>query len=125
MILFTNTIWFFCFFQGTIASMFDNNTKLGKLFYVFDIERTCREVHDHARRMLHSRGVDIKRRSGMKELTNGMKSLTTDDDKCQLDKEVTNRIAEAFTCRVCMDSPIDTAFYPCGHVACCDVCADK
>lgn len=43
----------------------------------------------------------------------------------ELDKEVTSRIAEAFTCRVCMDSPIDTAFSPCGHVACCDDCAEK
>lgn len=35
--------------KGTIASMFMENTELGKR-YVFDIQHTCREVHDQARR---------------------------------------------------------------------------
>ncbi|XP_034653376.1 E3 ubiquitin-protein ligase MYLIP [Drosophila subobscura] len=41
--------------KGTIASMFKEDTELGKR-YVFDIQHTCREVHDQARRILHERG---------------------------------------------------------------------
>lgn len=114
--------------------MFNVETKLGKL-YVFDIQRTCREVHDHARRILHARGIEVRPTESADQLSNEFENLlrsaaiadiaTTVAVKCQMDKEVTCRIAEAFTCRVCMDNPIDTAFSPCGHVACCDDCADK
>ncbi|XP_030372577.1 E3 ubiquitin-protein ligase MYLIP [Scaptodrosophila lebanonensis] len=44
--------------KGTIASMFKEDTELGKR-YVFDIQHTCREVHDQARRILHERGVEL------------------------------------------------------------------
>ncbi|KAH8371964.1 hypothetical protein KR093_009549, partial [Drosophila rubida] len=44
--------------KGTIASMFNEDTELGKR-YVFDIQHTCREVHDQARRKLHELGVDV------------------------------------------------------------------
>lgn len=120
--------------------------------YVFDIQRTCREVHDQARRVLHVRGIEIR---PTRQPTTGDDADVDDEDerrqqddefetlmRCggevaaaraaatcamqmEMDKEVTSRIAEAFTCRVCMDSPIDTAFSPCGHVACCDDCAEK
>lgn len=39
--------------QGTIASIFNDSTTLGRK-YVFDIRRTCREVHDNARREAHA-----------------------------------------------------------------------
>lgn len=48
--------------KGTIASMFKEDTELGKR-YVFDIQRTCREVHDQARRTLHERGIEITAQS--------------------------------------------------------------
>ena len=38
--------------KGTIVSLFNEKTPLGKN-YVFDIRRTCREVYDHTRRVLH------------------------------------------------------------------------
>jgi hypothetical protein len=38
--------------KGTIFSLFNENTPLGKN-YVFDIRRTCREVYDHTRRILY------------------------------------------------------------------------
>lgn len=120
--------------------MFNVDTKLGKL-YVFDIQRTCREVHDHARRVLHSRGIEVRPatespddlsnefenllRSSIGTVSNIAGTATTSAAQLEMDREVTCRIAEAFTCRVCMDSPIDTAFSPCGHVACCDDCAEK
>lgn len=42
-------------FQGTIVSIFNEDTSLGKK-YVFDIRRTCREVYDNARRALYLSG---------------------------------------------------------------------
>lgn len=44
--------------KGTIASMFKEDTELGKR-YVFDIQRTSREVHDQARRILYERGLEL------------------------------------------------------------------
>lgn len=44
--------------KGTIASMFNEDTELGKR-YVFDIQHTIREVHDQARRTLYERGIQI------------------------------------------------------------------
>jgi len=38
--------------KGTIVSLFNENSPLGKN-YVFDIRRTCREVYDHTRRTLY------------------------------------------------------------------------
>lgn len=107
--------------------------------YYFFLARTCREVHDHARRVLHSRGIEVRPASeSSDDLSNEFENLlrsssgsnvlgtaTTSAAQLEMDREVTCRIAEAFTCRVCMDSPIDTAFSPCGHVACCDDCAEK
>lgn len=39
--------------KGTIVSLFNENTALGKN-YVFDIRRTCREVYDHTRRVIYN-----------------------------------------------------------------------
>lgn len=47
--------------QGTIASIFNDATTLGRR-YVFDIRRTCREVHDGARRAAHAAGRDARPR---------------------------------------------------------------
>lgn len=38
--------------KGTILSLFNENTALGKN-YVFDVRLTCREVYDNARRVLY------------------------------------------------------------------------
>ncbi|KAM7343972.1 E3 ubiquitin-protein ligase defense repressor 1 [Cochliomyia hominivorax] len=48
--------------KGTIASMFKEDTELGKR-YVFDIQHTSREVHDQARRILHERGIETSSHS--------------------------------------------------------------
>ncbi|XP_073811050.1 E3 ubiquitin-protein ligase defense repressor 1 [Musca autumnalis] len=42
--------------KGTIASMFKEDTELGKK-YIFDIRHTSREVIEEARRVLHKRGI--------------------------------------------------------------------
>uniref|UniRef100_A0A1L8DTG8 Putative e3 ubiquitin-protein ligase mylip n=1 Tax=Nyssomyia neivai TaxID=330878 RepID=A0A1L8DTG8_9DIPT len=120
--------------KGTFVSMFKEDTELGKR-YVFDIQRTCREVYDNARRVLHAQGVDIRSSENPDEdLENRLSSVATDVGtvvaeeaarRGQMEKMVSDRISEAFTCRVCMDKAIDTMFAPCGHVACCRVCAEK
>lgn len=123
----------FTFLQGTIASMFNAYSKLGKL-YVFDIQRTYREVYDHARRVLHAKGIDISIESKTNNsdlfniMSNDMNSCDEDDgDDTQrkMEKEVAERISEAITCRICMDREINTSFTPCGHITTCSTCAEK
>lgn len=96
--------------------MFNVYTKLGKL-YVFDIQRTYREVYDHARRVLH---VNVGECCGTP--VNGN---STDDALHKMEKEVAERISEALTCRICMDREINTSFTPCGHITSCQSCAEK
>lgn len=128
-------------FQGTIASMFNAYSKLGKL-YVFDIQRTYREVYDYARRALHAKGIDVS--AALKTVDcNSIDLLPTemapnasdndadaadadgDDTQHKMEREVAERISEAITCRICMDREIDTSFTPCGHITSCSSCAEK
>lgn len=105
--------------------MFNVDTKSGRL-YVFDIERTCREVHDHARRVLHLRGVEIFSQSTeMPELSTDFDELQQNqiDVKAKMDAKVSERIAEALTCLICVDHSMNSIFVPCGHVLCCESCA--
>lgn len=142
--------------------MFNVYTKLGKL-YVFDIQRTYREVYDHARRVLHAKGIDVASTSllnatnkaaatdsidsvftplsmvfgsgggvhggqsmgGDGGVSGGECSSAADDALHKMEKEVAERISEAITCRICMDQEIDTSFTPCGHIVCCNSCAEK
>lgn len=119
--------------------MFNVYTKLGKL-YVFDIQRTYREVYDHARRVLHARGVDVapagNNVSGTIELESSIAfhpadlfgastSANSDEILHKMEKEMAERITEAITCRICMDREIDTSFSPCGHITSCNTCAEK
>lgn len=126
--------------------MFNVYTKLGKL-YVFDIQRTYREVYDHARRVLHAKGIDVASTSLLnatnKTVINSIDSFAplsmefdgeccgtstdtkNDDALHKMEKEVAERISEAITCRICMDQEIDTSFTPCGHITSCNNCAEK
>lgn len=120
---------------------------------MFDIQRTYREVYDHARRVLHAKGIDVASTSllnatnktaidsidsfaplGMEFGTRGGCSggitecsgtSNTDDALHKMEKEVAERISEAITCRICMDQEIDTSFTPCGHITSCHSCAEK
>lgn len=106
--------------------MFNVDTKSGRL-YVFDIERTCREVHDHARRVLHLRGIEIfsQQSTEMPELSTDFDELIQNqiDCKAKMDAKVSERIAEALTCLICVDHSMNSIFVPCGHVLCCESCA--
>lgn len=111
--------------------MFNVDTKLGRL-YVFDIQRTYREVYDHARRVLHAKGMDV---ATTPQLTDQHMNAASDCNasdtdnavgiKDRMEKEIAERISEAITCRICMDQVINTSFTPCGHIASCYSCAEK
>lgn len=110
--------------KGTIASMFNEDTELGKR-YVFDIQRTCREVHDTARRVLHSRGIEIRSYKNQLSPADQVEGFDVEDQEKAIERAVAGRITEAWTCKICMDNVINTMFSPCGHVMCCKTCADK
>lgn len=125
--------------------MFNMYTKLGKL-YVFDIQRTYREVYDHARRVLHAKGVDVSAATanttanldlessismhpgdlfGAAAAAAAAATVNSEAILHKMEKEVAERITEAITCRICMDREIDTSFTPCGHITSCSICAQK
>uniref|UniRef100_A0A182VZB4 RING-type E3 ubiquitin transferase n=1 Tax=Anopheles minimus TaxID=112268 RepID=A0A182VZB4_9DIPT len=115
--------------KGTIVSMFNEDTELGKR-YVFDIQRTCREVYDAARRTLHARGIKIASSADehpetpAEALDRLEETLRTrQDESGQLEKLLDERIREAITCPICADGEIDTTFLPCGHMTACRACA--
>ncbi|XP_052888613.1 E3 ubiquitin-protein ligase MYLIP [Anopheles moucheti] len=114
--------------KGTIVSMFNEDTELGKR-YVFDIQRTCREVYDAARRTLHARGIELAPSADEQETPAAVlgrleESLRTRlDESGQLEKLLDERIREAITCPICADGEIDTTFLPCGHMTACRACA--
>jgi E3 ubiquitin-protein ligase MYLIP len=58
--------------KGTIISLFNENTTLGKN-YVFDVRRTCREVYDHTRRELYQ--LEAIAKSEDSSQTESLKSL--------------------------------------------------
>ncbi|XP_050069297.1 E3 ubiquitin-protein ligase MYLIP [Anopheles maculipalpis] len=115
--------------KGTIVSMFNEDTELGKR-YVFDIQRTCREVYDAARRTLHARGIEIAPSADEHAETPAAalgrleESLRMrQEESGQLEKLLDERIREAITCPICADGEIDTTFLPCGHMTACRACA--
>ncbi|XP_064543137.1 E3 ubiquitin-protein ligase MYLIP [Drosophila montana] len=126
--------------KGTIASMFKEDTELGKR-YVFDIQHTCREVHDQARRKLHERGFDVAAMAAIDDASScepgGLDAAGSMAGKIDLairEKEareaaiercVDNRIHEAMQCKICMDRAINTVFNPCCHVIACAQCAAR
>ncbi|GFT60561.1 e3 ubiquitin-protein ligase MYLIP [Nephila pilipes] len=116
--------------KGTIASLFNENTALGKN-YVFDIQKTCREVYDHTRRVMYQ-----MESVGKHNLINSTPLEPVDDDElnnskergchaasCQDIKEQLAAFQDSMLCRICMDSDVSTVFFPCRHVACCSTCA--
>ncbi|XP_058447123.1 E3 ubiquitin-protein ligase MYLIP [Malaya genurostris] len=114
--------------KGTIVSMFNEDTELGKR-YVFDIQRTCREVYDNSRRILHARGIEISKvqlhcpRVQAEELDQRLAEEAEENSK--LDRLVEERIVEAVTCIICADNIMDTIFLPCGHITACRQCAEQ
>ncbi|KAF2883382.1 hypothetical protein ILUMI_22795 [Ignelater luminosus] len=104
--------------KGTIVSIFNEDSTLGKK-YVFDIRRTCREVYDNARRALYQENKVFQ------EILDGQKPGCYEGSQRRNSHERLTRIMDAMTCKICMDSQIDTAFLPCAHVVACSSCAAR
>ncbi|ALC41149.1 dnr1 [Drosophila busckii] len=135
--------------KGTIASMF-TDTELGKR-YVFDIQHTCREVHDQARRKLLERGGDVAvpALAGDTDASSGgccesgldivagvgdagsmagkidLAIREKEEREAAIERCVDTRISEAMQCKICMDREINTVFNPCCHVIACAQCAAR
>ena len=122
-------------FKGHLASLFLNeNIDLGKK-YVFDIQRTSKEVYDHTRRALFSAGAVS---GGVIPAGRCPPSLSPlhilgedgdEDGSCKscrekhLLEEKLQRLQEALLCALCCEEEINAAFCPCGHAVCCQGCA--
>ena len=116
-------------FKGTLASIFTENTEYGKKF-MFDVQRTWREVYDSTKRKLHVAGCRESSLSvPFSDLSNHENSacaMTDIDEETNLKslQEKLDTITNGFTCKVCMSTRLDTAFFPCGHLLC-SVCAEQ
>jgi len=124
-------------FKGHLASLFLNeNINVGKK-YVFDIRRTSKEVYDHSRRALYNAGVvDLVSRSESGERSppshspgrDSQQDKGLDCDSCQQSRALQERLQklrEALLCMLCCEEEIDAAFCPCGHMVCCQTCANQ
>ncbi|KAL0962029.1 hypothetical protein UPYG_G00334840 [Umbra pygmaea] len=126
-------------FKGHLASLFLNeNINLGKK-YVFDIRRTSKEVYDYARRALYNAGIvdlvaraadaDGARTPSCRSPVRGQEEMLADDcGSCQQSRALQERLQklrEALLCMLCCEDEIDAAFCPCGHMVCCQSCANQ
>ncbi|XP_047240768.1 E3 ubiquitin-protein ligase MYLIP-A [Girardinichthys multiradiatus] len=124
-------------FKGHLASLFLNeHINVGKK-YVFDIRRTSKEVYDHARRALYNAGVvDLVSRTQSGERSSPSHSPSRDSQQdmgldcssCQQSRALQERLQklkEALLCMLCCEEEIDAAFCPCGHMVCCQNCANQ
>ncbi|KAF4524225.1 hypothetical protein B566_EDAN006473 [Ephemera danica] len=121
--------------KGTIVSIFNEDTSLGKK-YVFDIRRTCREVYDNARRALYQSGEVLPRPMDTEEQSSSMQSIecaspgqcppgVCKSETCKASRDQLAGLLDAISCCICMDNDINTAFFPCGHVISCHRCAAR
>ncbi|KAK3551423.1 hypothetical protein QTP70_017309 [Hemibagrus guttatus] len=107
-------------FKAHLASLFlSESVDVGKK-YIFDVQRTSKEVYDQARRTLFkssalspARQISTEEEKGSCEGCRDTRALW---DKLQ-------RLQEALTCALCCDGEINTTFCPCGHMVCCQICA--
>ena len=73
---------------------------------MFDIQRTAREVHDNARRILYKKQQKLKKRKPIKQveknINNKSEILSSQDTSFLVDS-----INEALTCNICCDKEIE------------------
>uniref|UniRef100_A0A673JJA7 RING-type E3 ubiquitin transferase n=1 Tax=Sinocyclocheilus rhinocerous TaxID=307959 RepID=A0A673JJA7_9TELE len=122
-------------FKGHLASLFLNESiDLGKR-YIFDIQRTSKEVYDCARRTLFKAGMAVtgcgSPRDGCSHSPLRQTKAEREERMCGgcretcLLKEKLQRLQEALTCTLCCVQEINAAFCPCGHMFCCYNCAGQ
>ncbi|XP_068671646.1 E3 ubiquitin-protein ligase MYLIP-like [Montipora foliosa] len=104
--------------RETLISFFGDEDSEKK--YIFDVQRTSREVYDHWRRVLYKRGCDPIQNNNA--TVRFKEAETCDSHAAQLQEQLT-KMEDSFKCKICMDHQIDTVFCPCGHMVSCSVCA--
>lgn len=77
---------FSLYVQGTIISIFNEDSTLGKK-YVFDIRRTCREVYDNARRALYCEAATVSLPEE-KEILQKQDCGDCEDPKCKVSRRI-------------------------------------
>ena len=105
--------------RETLISFFGDEESEKK--YIFDVQRTSKEVYDHCRRVLYKRGCDPIHNNPVSFPLED-RSQTSDVQVAQLQEQLT-KMKDSFKCKICMDNQIDTVFCPCGHMVSCSVCA--
>lgn len=122
-------------FKGHLASLFLNESiDLGKR-YIFDIQRTSKEVYDRARRALFNAGMAVSGCGSPRDdcslsplrqtkVEREVQTCVSCRKTCVL-KEKLQRLQEALTCSLCCEQEINAAFCPCGHMFCCYNCASQ
>ncbi|XP_016376291.1 E3 ubiquitin-protein ligase MYLIP-B isoform X1 [Sinocyclocheilus rhinocerous] len=122
-------------FKGHLASLFLNESiDLGKR-YIFDIQRTSKEVYDRARRALFNAGMAVTGCGSPRDdcslsplrqtkVEREEQTCVSCRETCVL-KEKLQRLQEALTCSLCCEQEINAAFCPCGHMFCCYNCASQ
>ena len=110
----------------TFRNLF-NDENSAEQNYIFDTKRTCREAHDHARRILFNFGSSIVRTmKNEHDPSSGLHSCGSDGkekDTEQLQQKL-DCLMESCFCQTCREKPINTAFQ-CGHMFCCKDCAEQ
>lgn len=105
--------------KETLISFFGDEESEKK--YIFDVQRTSKEVYDHCRRVLYKRGCDPIQNPPAKRQVE-FRPQTGDAKVAQLQEQLT-KMEDSLKCKICMDAQIDTVFCPCGHMVSCNVCA--
>ena len=105
--------------KETLISFFGDEESEKK--YIFDVQRTSKEVYDHCRRVLYKRGCDPIQNPPAKRQVE-FRPQTGDAEVAQLQEQLT-KMEDSLKCKICMDAQIDTVFCPCGHMVSCNVCA--
>ncbi|KAG1690979.1 Hemocyte protein-glutamine gamma-glutamyltransferase [Nymphon striatum] len=110
--------------KGTIASLFNEKTPLGKN-YVFDVRHTFREVYDNTKRYIYKMELEAHHSevSDDGEMVDSPESHCS-NISCKVMKEKLYKLEDSLLCCICRDTDISTAFFPCRHVITCSQCAE-
>nr|CAB3264135.1 E3 ubiquitin-protein ligase MYLIP [Phallusia mammillata] len=117
-------------FKGHFLALFRPNVSDMDKQYIFDVQRTSREAHDNARRILYRRQLKMKTvaaeqaKFDSETPDNTVKNMN-DSVEAEMLQERLQTISDALSCRICFDSEIECAFVPCGHQVCCKSCAER
>ena len=106
-------------FRETLISFFGDEESDKK--YIFDVQRTCKEVYDHCRRILFKRGCDPLYPTILQLKDRPQES---DVQTTELQERLA-KMEDSLKCKICMDTQIDTVFCPCGHMVSCNACASN